>query len=248
MKFKDKQKLLNGALLKRITTLEEKSCKLYVGNEASRGSFASLFPRVEKLEKMPALIDDHIKRLADHDESIEALSETVDQLSTCKCEAGADMLRRINNLEAYREHIGNLNLNNRVTDLEETNRVFLKSIPDIEILKVQVQGLEDDRKAIFPHTHTPIDDKIDFVANQVKVLVRDVDTLKIQMHNLLPVHNNMMTEVLKQKAFLEKVQKILDRERDARIKKSPGYKAEIAAMKTDKEADMMIKKGRPRKP
>lgn len=38
-------------------------------------------------------------RLADHDESIEALSETVDQLSTCKCEAGNQMLKRIAELE-----------------------------------------------------------------------------------------------------------------------------------------------------
>jgi hypothetical protein len=53
------------------------------------------------------------------------------------------------------------------------------------------------------------------------------------MHNLIPVHNNMMDEFLKQKAFLEKVQSILDRERDDRIKKTPGYKKEIAAQKKE---------------
>jgi regulator of replication initiation timing len=111
--------------------------------------------------------------------------------------------------------------------------------------------------------HTQQSDTIMHMQEHIKGLVRDVDTLKIQMHNLIPVHNNMMDEILKQKAFLDKVQSILDRERDDRIKKTPGYKKEIAAMKRDstrgnentnqtirmdKHVDMMVKKGRPRKP
>jgi hypothetical protein len=215
MKFKIKQRLLNGALLKRITTLEEKGCRLYVGNEASRGSFASLFPRVERLEKIPALVDDHIKRLADHDESIEALSETVDQLSTCKCEAGAGMLKRIAELE----------------------------------------------RAVYNSPFSKI--VMEEYAENIKTLVRDVDTLKIQFSNANLHYNGLIAEVLQQKKFLDKVQVILDRELDDRIKKTPGYKKEIAAMKMDanapkdatgrsgfsmdKHVDMMVKKGRPRK-
>ena len=55
--------------------------------------------RITALEKLPAMIDDHIKRLADHDESIESLTETVDQLSSCKCEAVNQMLKRVGTLE-----------------------------------------------------------------------------------------------------------------------------------------------------
>lgn len=147
----------------------------------------------------------------------------------------------------------------RIAALEEANAVFLKSIPDIEILKTQMTGVE---RAVYNSPFSKI--VLEEYAENIKTLVRDVDTLKIQLGNVIPVHNNMMAEVLKQKAFLEKVQAILDRERDARIKESAGYKKEIAAMKMDanapkdakgqsgfsmdKHVDMMVKKGRPRKP
>jgi hypothetical protein len=233
--------------------------------------FTELVKKVEKLEGQlnfklnDCPIMNHSKRIADLEETAEALSETVDQLSTCKCEAGNQMLKRIDTLElqtngarVWRESLSQRldagkEAFKRIEKLEETvynspfskivmeeyaekirtfelkmkeqrgdyhdhirqlveengeaHLAFLKTIPDVEILKVQTQGV-----------------------------IRDVDTLKIQMHNLLPVHNNMMDEILKQKAFLEKVQSILDRERDDRIKKSPGYKKEIAAMKMDANA------------
>ena len=46
--------------------------------------FTNLCKRVEEIEKRMVQIDIHRDRLANHDESIEALSETVDQLSSCK--------------------------------------------------------------------------------------------------------------------------------------------------------------------
>ena len=85
--------------------------------------------RVEELEKRMVQIDILRDRLNDHDESIESLTETVDQLSTCKCQAGEQMLKRI-------------------TELEESNATFLKSIPDIEILKTRVIGLVRDVDAL----------------------------------------------------------------------------------------------------
>ena len=87
-------------------------------------SISELRKRVEDLEKRMVQIDILRDRLNDHDESIESLTETVDQLSTCKCQAGEQMLKRI-------------------TELEESNATFLKSIPDIEILKTQVAALEE---------------------------------------------------------------------------------------------------------
>jgi len=104
----------------------------------------------------------------------------------------------------------------RLCDIEEFDKTVLKSIPDIEILKTQVQGL-----------------------------VRDVDALKIQFHNTNIHYNGLITEVLKQKAFLSKVQAILDRERDARIKKSPGYLKEIEAQKQDQKPKSRLKTDRP---
>jgi uncharacterized coiled-coil DUF342 family protein len=41
------------------------------------------------------------------------------------------------------------------TDQDGNILAMLKSIPDIEILKVQVKELEADRKKLFPHSHTP---------------------------------------------------------------------------------------------
>jgi len=136
-------------------------------------------------------------------------------------------LKRIADLETYikeNQPIWEVNrklplIIHRMEELEESNKVFLKSIPDIEILKTQVQGL-----------------------------VRDVDTLKIQFHNTNLHYNGLIKEVLEQKKFLAKVQAILDRERDARLVNSPSHKKEIEAMKMDKHVDMMVKKGRPRKP
>ena len=92
-------------------------------------SISELRKRVEDLEKRMVQIDILRDRLNDHDESIESLTETVDQLSTCKCQAGEQMLKRI-------------------TELEESNATFLKSIPDIEILKTRVIGLVRDVDAL----------------------------------------------------------------------------------------------------
>ena len=112
--------------------------------------------RVEELEKRMVQIDILRDRLNDHDESIGALSETVDQLSTCKCEAGNGILKRIGDLETYikkNQPIWEVNrklplINHRLEELEESNKVFLKSIPDIEILKTRVIGLVRDVDAL----------------------------------------------------------------------------------------------------
>jgi hypothetical protein len=254
-------------LLPQFTELVKKVEKIegslnYKLNDGPIHNHSIRIAKLEELLKFEGRAQqDQNRRLTDHDESIEALSETVDQLSTCKCEAGAGMLKRI-------------------AELEESNTVFLKSIPDVEILKTQMAGIKSPGIDLIKYaeiTNKQIAQLQEIVYNSpfskivmeqyaenIKTLVRDVDTLKIQMHNLIPVHNNMMDEILKQKAFLGKVQGILDRERDDRIKKTPGYKKEIAAMKMDanapkdangrsgfsmdKHVDMMVKKGRPRKP
>lgn len=77
--------------------------------ERQNKQICSLFSRIEKCEELLKLEgraqQDQNRRLTDHDESIEALSETVDQLSTCKCEAGAGMLKRIAELEEIVEQL-----------------------------------------------------------------------------------------------------------------------------------------------
>ena len=106
--------------------------------------------RVEELEKRMVQIDIHRDRLADHDESIEALSETVDQLSSCKsCHNFAALeedRRRIVELEktVYNSPFSKIVMEDyaaRIGNLEESADAFLKSIPDIEILKTQMIGL-----------------------------------------------------------------------------------------------------------
>ena len=52
----------------------------------------------EAVRRHKICIDAHNTRLADHDESIEALDETAVQLSVCKCQAG-ELLKRIEALE-----------------------------------------------------------------------------------------------------------------------------------------------------
>ena len=226
--------------------------------------FTNLFKRVEEIEKRMVQIDIHRDRLNDHDESIEALSETVDQLSTCKCEAGNQMLKRIAELEKHQQQ---LNASDNIDRICKRLNALEKAKEDDVFpargrLQLVTEKVSDLERAVYNSPFSKI--VMEEYAENIKRLVRDVDTLKIQMHNLLPVHNNMMDEVLKQKAFLSKVQAILDRERDARIVKSPGYKKEVAAMRMDanapkdakgqsgfsmdKHVDMMVKKGRPRKP
>jgi archaellum component FlaC len=121
--------------------------------------------RVEELETHQAQVNasENIericKRLNDQDESIESLSETVDQMSsmgphTC------------HNLAALKED------RQRIIDLEDA----------------------------------------------IKVIVRDVDTLKIQMGNTILHTNGLMDEVLKQKAFLAKVEALIQKQVDMKVK------------------------------
>ena len=221
----------------RIVSLEEWKKSLAPRLEYGANAFKSIAAQHERINR-------HDTRLSDLEETAEALSETVDQLSTCKCEAGNQMLKRLEKLELEIVRADTFRQNHveRIVQLERTvyNSPFSKIV-------------------------------MEEYAENIKQLVREVDTLKIQMHNLLPVHNNMMAEVLKQKAFLAKVQAILDRERDTRLMKSPGYLKEIEAQKQDqkpksrlkmdanapkdakgqsgfsmdKHVDMMVKKGRP---
>ena len=202
MHFKKNQRILNGMLMKEIKDL---NATIRRHGEAHMAQdllpqFRGLVTKVEKLEGQlnfklnDGPIHNHTVRItklearsADHDESIEALSETVDQ-STLSA------------------------------------KMFLDRVADIEILKVQLQGA-----------------------------IRDVETLQLRFDNLNLHQNGLIEEVLNQAKFLAKVQAILDREKDARIMKSAGYKAEIEAQKKehmvmDKHLDTMVKKGRPRKP
>ena len=217
--------------------------------------FTELVKKVEKLEGVlnfklnDGPIMNHSKRIADLEETAEALSETVDQLSTCKCQAGEQMLKRISNLETrmdavtkgdlviFAEHIDNLN---------ESNRVFLKTIPEVEILKTQVAGLETAHNCQVT-TNDEIFDKMAGLDGRIvfegkanhyqSVHIDDlkiaVDVLQRQM-NITTVHyNGLIEEFLKQKRFLNEVEKIMDRERDRRIKRSPDYKKEVEALKQD---------------
>jgi hypothetical protein len=116
---------------------------LKVSDASTIGSFKSLFPRVERLEKMHAMINDHNKRLADHDESIEALSETVDQLSTCNnCHNFAALIedrRRIEELEKelknQRAHIIERAEENKAAHIQQSD-TFMK-------MQKQIGGLEN---------------------------------------------------------------------------------------------------------
>ena len=178
------------------------------------------------------------------------------------------MLKRISNLETrmdavtkgdlviFAEHIDNLN---------ESNRVFLKTIPEVEILKTQVAGLETAHNCQVT-TNDEIFDKMAGLDGRIvfegkanhyqSVHIDDlkiaVDVLQRQM-NLANIHyNRLIEEVLNQKKFLEKVQVILDRERDDRLVNSPSHKKELEALKQEalvmeKHLDTMVKKGRPRK-
>ena len=87
------------------------------------------------------------------------------------------------------------NHSKRIADLEETAeslsetvdqstlsaKMFLERVTDIEILKTQMAGVE---KTVYNSPFSKI--VMEEYAENIKTLVRDVDTLKIQMHNLLP--------------------------------------------------------------
>ena len=155
----------------------------------------SLWSRVINLERNKAdastlsgVAGDNInRRLADHDESIEALSETVDQLSTCKCQAGEQMLKRIATIETIQNRDGaTLNqhferISNQTTKINALERTVYNS-PFSKIVMEEY-------------------------AENIKTLVRDVDTLKIQMGNLLPVHRNVCDKVLSQENELKQLRK-----------------------------------------
>lgn len=151
-----------------IQKLQGQINSLKVSDAATIGSFKSLFPRVERLEGdiMPGVISgktslwsrvvdiernkadaislsgqagDQIRtRLADHDESIESLSETVDQLSICKCEADIQMLIRISELE--RQNTNALEAH-RIRELEIS--MILKRISDLEKYVLQVNASQN---------------------------------------------------------------------------------------------------------
>jgi chromosome segregation ATPase len=115
---------------------------------------------------------EHYKRLADHDESIEALSETVDQLSTCKCEAGAGMLKRIAELErqntnALKAHrIRGLQMAIIIKRLEEREEIVeqLQISRSAEMLyeneaNKRLEGLRD-RIIVLEHQDSPSNDNV----------------------------------------------------------------------------------------
>ena len=105
MKFKENQRLLNKALVKRITALEIESRRLHVGNEASRGSFASLFPRVERLETKGSTPFCHTHNGLE--DRINALEQWRNSL-TQRLEDGARAFERVDALEdTLRQEIKN---------------------------------------------------------------------------------------------------------------------------------------------
>jgi hypothetical protein len=82
--MKQKYKDVMIAMGIKISALEKIASALYVGNEASRGSFRSLFPRVDRLEKqMPYLKDyDIAKRITGIIENLAAHHERMNRHDT----------------------------------------------------------------------------------------------------------------------------------------------------------------------
>ncbi len=103
--MKQKYKDVMIAMGIKISALEKITRDLYVGNEASRGSFKSLFPRVDRLEKqMPHLKDyDIAKRITGIVENLAAHHERMNRHDT-----------RIAGLEAA--HNLQVNVNERECD------------------------------------------------------------------------------------------------------------------------------------
>ena len=89
-------------------------------------------------------IDAHNTRLADHDESIEALDETAVQLSVCKCQAG-ELLKRIEKLEleVVRADTFRQNHIDRIVRLENANIGLRLDIDEhVETLQKEVKALK----------------------------------------------------------------------------------------------------------
>ena len=116
-------------LMQRITKLER------VHKWESSGLVA--LSKVEAMDQNLAAhherMNRHDTRISDLEETAESLSETVDQPSTCKCEAGNQMLKRIGELEE-----ANAALWKGGTERDAGMLSLLKAIPDIEILKTQM--------------------------------------------------------------------------------------------------------------
>ena len=223
MRFKKNQRLLNGMLLNDIKELN-RTLKLHGEAHMAQDLLPQFTELVKKVEKLEGVLNFKLNDGPIHNHSVR-IAELEKLVALV-----AHHTNKISDVEEC-----NSAHYERLCDIEEFDKTVLKSIPDIEILKTQVQGL-----------------------------VRDVDALKIQFHNTNLHYNGLITEVLEQKKFLSKVQAVLDRERDARLVNSPSHKKEIAAMRMDatakkdakgqsgfsmdKHVDMMVKKGRPRKP
>jgi len=219
MRFKKNQRLLNGMLLNDIKEINH-TLKLHGEAHMAQDLSPQFTELVKKVEKLEGQLNFKLNDGPIHNHTV-----------------------RISKMEL------------RLAELEESNAVFLKSIPDIEILKTQMIGLESDNAKLWAAVGTleiqmqnllPVHNNM--MDEILKQLVRDVDTLKIQQGNTMPRLKALMDEVIAQKAFLAKVQALLDRERDARLVNSPSHKKELEALKMDKHVDMMVKKGRPRKP
>ena len=255
MKFKANQRILNGMLMKEIKDL---NATIRRHGEAHLAQdllpqFTELVKKVEKLEGVlnfklnDGPIHNHSVRIAELEKLVALVAHHTNKISDVE--------------ECNSAHY------ERLCDIEEFDKTVLKSIPDIEILKTQVAGLENSNRILTMEAFAWREANKDIAvinerlnnspfskivmeeyAENIKRLVRDVDTLKIQQENTSPRLKALMDEVIRQKAFLSKVQAILDRERDARLVNSPSHKKELEALKMDKHVDMMVKKGRPRKP
>ena len=114
----------------------------------------------------------HDTRISDLEETAESLSETVDQPSTCKCEAGNQMLKRIGELEEANAALweggterdaGMLSLIQRLEVLEKTTRTYDK-IADVGLI----------------------------ARNASIAQAAAIETLQLQMKNLLPQINKVM--------------------------------------------------------
>ena len=118
---------------------------------------------------------------------------------------------------------------------------FRELCKEVEILKGQLNFKLNDgpianhsrRIANLEETAESLSETVDqlstcqIYSEQIKTLVREVETLKIQMGNTILHTNKLMEGFISQQEINNGVQ------RDLRIITSPGYKKEIAAQKQD---------------
>jgi len=107
-------------------------------------------------------------RLAEHDESLEALNESVEGLGhLSSCGTCSDLLQRVKCLE-------------QIQDKQEANGHDMHD-QRIVTLEMQVKNLEGDRHTFLPHKHVGIEEKIASHSNEVATLQAQVKEINARL-------------------------------------------------------------------